>query len=100
MTHDMSDAQNALEGLHFQTGARTILKIHDGRIAEDLSGSTSPTSGDLPWVGPGLVDLQVNGYGGMDFNSTPLDEELVQQVTRALWREGVTTYYPTIITNN
>jgi N-acetylglucosamine-6-phosphate deacetylase len=35
----------------------------------------------------------------MDFNSTPLDEEIVWRVTRALWREGVTTYYPTIITN-
>jgi N-acetylglucosamine-6-phosphate deacetylase len=35
----------------------------------------------------------------MDFNSTPLDEEIVWRVTRALWREGVTTYYPTFITN-
>jgi N-acetylglucosamine-6-phosphate deacetylase len=99
MTHDMSEMQDAVEGLHFQSGARTVLKIRDGRIEQVLSGSTSPTSGDLPWVGPGLVDLQVNGYGGMDFNSTPLDGEVVRRVTRALWREGVTTYYPTIITN-
>jgi N-acetylglucosamine-6-phosphate deacetylase len=99
MTHHMVDVQDAVEGLHFQTGARTVLKMRDGCIAQVLSGSTSPTSGDLPLVGPGLVDLQVNGYGGMDFNSTPLDEEIVWRVTRALWREGVTTYYPTIITN-
>jgi N-acetylglucosamine-6-phosphate deacetylase len=98
MTH-MSEMQDAVEGLHFQSGARTVLKIGDGCIAQVLSGPTSPTSGDLPWVGPGLVDLQVNGYGGMDFNSTPLVEEVVWRVTRALWREGVTTYYPTIITN-
>jgi N-acetylglucosamine-6-phosphate deacetylase len=95
----MSEMQDAVEGLHFQSGARTVLKIRDGRIAQVLSGPTSPTSGDLPFVGPGLVDLQVNGYGGMDFNSTPLDGEIVWRVTRALWREGVTTYYPTIITN-
>jgi N-acetylglucosamine-6-phosphate deacetylase len=98
MTH-MSEMQDAVEGLHFQNGTRTVLKIGDGRIAQVLSSSNSPTSGDLPWVGPGLVDLQVNGYGGMDFNSTPLVEEVVWRVTRALWREGVTTYYPTIITN-
>ena len=98
MTH-MSEMQDAVEGLHVQSGARTVLKIGDGRIAQVLSGPTSPTSGDLPFVGPGLVDLQVNGYGGMDFNSTPLVEEVVWRVTRALWREGVTTYYPTIITN-
>jgi N-acetylglucosamine-6-phosphate deacetylase len=99
MTHDMTDVQDAVEGLHFESGARTVLKMRDGRIAQVLSGSASPTGGDLPLVGPGLVDLQVNGYGGMDFNSTPLDEEIVWRVTRALWREGVTTYYPTIITN-
>ena len=95
----VSEVQGAVEALHFQSAARTVLKIRDGRIAQVLSGPTSPTSGDLPWVGPGLVDLQVNGYGGMDFNSTPLDEEIVWRVTRALWREGITTYYPTIITN-
>ena len=99
MTHDMTDVQDAVEGLHFESGARTVLKMRDGRIAQVLSGSASPTGGDLPLVGPGLVDLQVNGYGGMDFNSTPLDDEIVWRVTRALWREGVTTYYPTIITN-
>jgi N-acetylglucosamine-6-phosphate deacetylase len=99
MTH-MSEMQDAVEGLHFQSGARTVLKIGDGRIAQVLSGPTSPTSGALSWVGPGLVDLQINGYGGMDFNSTPLDGEIMWRVTRALWREGVTTYYPTIITNS
>ena len=71
----MSEMQDAVEGLHFQSGARTVLRIRDGRIAQVLSDPTSPTSGDLPFVGPGLVDLQVNGYEGMDFNSTPLVED-------------------------
>jgi N-acetylglucosamine-6-phosphate deacetylase len=52
-----------------------------------------------PFVGPGLVDLQVNGYAGLDFNTLPVPEDLPGRVTRALWREGVTRYLATVITN-
>ncbi|MGB9678436.1 MAG: N-acetylglucosamine-6-phosphate deacetylase [Thermoanaerobacteraceae bacterium] len=52
------------------------------------------------WIGPGLVDLQVNGYSGIDFNTLPLSEEMIIEVTKALWQEGVTSYFPTIITNS
>jgi N-acetylglucosamine-6-phosphate deacetylase len=53
----------------------------------------------LSWIGPGLVDLQINGYAGDDFNTIPFARERLHRVTRALWREGVTTYMPTVITN-
>ncbi len=52
------------------------------------------------WVGPGLVDLQVNGYRGLDFNTTPMPDGLPGRVTRELWREGVTSYLATVITNS
>jgi N-acetylglucosamine-6-phosphate deacetylase len=53
----------------------------------------------LPWIAPGLVDLQINGYHGVDFNTIPIEMGSVEKVTRALWQEGVTSYYPTVITN-
>jgi N-acetylglucosamine-6-phosphate deacetylase len=94
-----ADEQRVIEGNHFRTGEQIILHIQGGCIAE-IGLAEDENSEPVPWIGPGLVDLQVNGYGGMDFNSVPLDEQLVQRVTRALWREGVTTYLPTIITNS
>ncbi|WP_213990056.1 amidohydrolase family protein [Sodalis sp. dw_96] len=54
----------------------------------------------LPIIAPGLVDLQVNGFAGVDFNHHPIGEESVLAVTRRLWREGVTTFLPTVITHN
>ncbi len=51
------------------------------------------------WVGPGLVDLQLNGFRGLDFNAPPVPDDLPGKVTRELWREGVTTYLATVITN-
>lgn len=47
---------------------------------------------------PGLVDLQVNGYRGLDINGPGLTEDVVVDLTQSLWAEGVTTYLPTIIT--
>ena len=58
-----------------------------------------PADDALPLIAPGLVDLQVNGYGGIDFNSYPFAEEAAEQVARLLWQQGVTTFMPTVITN-
>jgi N-acetylglucosamine-6-phosphate deacetylase len=52
------------------------------------------------WVGPGLVDLQINGYRGLDFNTTPVPADLPGRVTRELWCEGITSYLATVITNS
>jgi N-acetylglucosamine-6-phosphate deacetylase len=52
-----------------------------------------------PVAAPGLVDLQINGFAGLDFNTLPVPDDLPGRVTRALWREGVTSYLATVITN-
>ena len=46
----------------------------------------------------GLVDLQVNGFGGVDFNDTALSPDAMDQALHAMLRTGVTTCLPTIIT--
>tara|TARA_Y100001970_G_scaffold275440_1_gene376666 strand:+ start:997 stop:2058 length:1062 start_codon:yes stop_codon:yes gene_type:complete len=47
---------------------------------------------------PGLVDLQVNGFGGVDFNSPDLTPEKLQKSLEAMLTTGVSTCLPTIIT--
>ena len=54
------------------------------------------------YQGPGMVDLQVNGYAGFDFNSlaetwTPED---FHKVRRAMQRRGVAAALPTFITDD
>ncbi|MGD0945385.1 MAG: N-acetylmuramic acid 6-phosphate etherase [Acidimicrobiales bacterium] len=46
---------------------------------------------------PGLVDLQVNGYGGIDALSASVDE--LAMAGTALARDGVLAYQPTLISN-
>jgi N-acetylglucosamine-6-phosphate deacetylase len=88
-----------IEGIHFQTGERISLSMVEGRIRE-IESKLGDVSDALPFIGPGLIDLQINGNHGLDFNTLPIDENLVQQVTHSLWNEGVTSYFPTIITNS
>jgi N-acetylglucosamine-6-phosphate deacetylase len=48
----------------------------------------------------GLIDLQVNGHGGVDFNQLPLSPEDVQKVCRSLRNEGTVGFLPTLVTND
>jgi len=53
---------------------------------------------DAPWIAPGLIDLQVNGYQGFDVNEPELRQQTVAGLVLALRRVGVTTVVPTLIT--
>ncbi len=83
-----------IRGKDVATGKGVSVSVKDGRIAKVAAG------GGRRWIAPGLVDLQVNGFRGMDFNSLPVAAELAGKVTRELWAEGITSYLATLITNS
>lgn len=88
-----------LEGIHYATGEAVRVLVRDGVIAGLEPLDYAPAE-RLPLIAPGLVDLQINGYAGDDFNTLPFSESMVIRATRELWGEGVTSYYPTVITNS
>ncbi len=55
--------------------------------------------GDI-YIGCGLIDLQINGFTGVDFNTFPISEIDFLKVINALTKEGVTSFFPTVITNS
>jgi N-acetylglucosamine-6-phosphate deacetylase len=62
------------------------------------------------YVGPGLIDIQINGYNSVSFSlegaedspagAADLSVDDVKKVTEGLWKEGVTAYLPTLTTNS
>lgn len=52
------------------------------------------------WIGPGFTDIQVNGYGGLDYNLVQSNFLALGQISRKLLQNGVTNHFPTIITNS
>ncbi|GIP33658.1 N-acetylglucosamine-6-phosphate deacetylase [Paenibacillus sp. J2TS4] len=93
------EGQIVLEGLHYETGKPVRVTIRGEKI-QQVEESAQEAKANLPWIAPGLVDLQINGYYGVDFNTLPLTKEAVQKVTRQIAELGVTSYYPTVITNS
>ena len=47
---------------------------------------------------PGLVDIQVNGFAGVDFNSPETTEEGIRDALAAMRATGVTRVLPTLVT--
>ena len=82
-----------IRGKDLAGGKGVAVQVKNGRIAKVAAGAGSR------WIAPGLVDLQINGFRGMDFNTLPVAAELPGKVTRELWAEGVTSYLATVITN-
>ena len=52
------------------------------------------------YIGPGLIDLHINGVNGIDFNSPALTVAQMIEATEFLLSTGVTTFLPTVITNS
>ena len=48
----------------------------------------------------GWIDLQVNGYAGVDFNAPGLTVEQVKAVTERLAADGTAGYLPTLVTGD
>ena len=62
----------------------------------DSSGQAlTDNYGSLPWIAPGLVDVQVNGYNGRAFSHGGLSQQDVAEISTALDGAGVTSYCPT-----
>lgn len=85
-----------LTGRDPATGAPLALSIEAGRIAAIDPGPP----GETAYLAPGLVDLQVNGFGGHDLNAPGLRPETVSALTRRLRQDGVTRFLPTLITTS
>lgn len=52
------------------------------------------------FVAPGFIDLQVNGFAGVDYNSPETPAEEIGRSIEALFATGVTRFLPTIITSS
>ena len=82
-----------------RTGMPVKLDWANGVIASVQPAEESPASEHL-WLAPPLVDLQINGYAGVDFQQGTLTEEQLLTAARALRRDGCTRILFTLITDH
>jgi N-acetylglucosamine-6-phosphate deacetylase len=89
-----------VEGIHYETGNPVRIEIIDGIIKniKEVAGLKNKKSNQF--VSPGLIDNQINGYANVDFSGRNLSAGDIIGATKAIWREGVTTFLPTLISNS
>ena len=88
---------NFVEGLFYLDEEPVSIEIVDGKIAK-IKHLTSGSDIQEVYVAPGLIDIQINGYMGIDFADQDLNIEGIREAVKALWKEGVTSFLPTLIT--
>ena len=88
---------NTIDALLYSNGKPVSVKISGDKISKVTALKSSAKAPQM-YVAPGLIDIQINGYMGVDFADQDLTLEGIRKATRALWKEGVTTYLPTLIT--
>jgi N-acetylglucosamine-6-phosphate deacetylase len=86
-----------LWGRRFDTGQPVCLSIVRGRISR-VTPCPDAQRDEWPWISPGLLDIQINGYGGQEFSSEELTPERVAGIVRRLDSFGVTRSCPTVTT--
>lgn len=94
-----ASAQMVIEGRLYSDDVPVSLSLENEKIKRI---TRLKQNHDIPkiYVAPGLIDIQINGYMGVDFSGPDLTVEDVVKATKALWKSGVTSYFPTIITND
>jgi N-acetylglucosamine-6-phosphate deacetylase len=55
---------------------------------------------DDEYIAPGFIDIQVNGFAGVDYNSPESTHDEIARSLQAMFSTGVTRCFPTVITGD
>ena len=89
---------NTFRALDYRTNKPISVDVEKGKIC--AISEIIETLDTNYFVAPGLVDLQINGFKGIDFNSLDLKITDVHEICNILLEKGITSFYPTVITNS
>src|SRR5580698_431675 len=85
-------------GMNALTGS--LVEIEFRETIESVSqASLGKLKHDPPdWIAPGFIDIQVNGFAGVDYNQPDAPHSEIARSIHALFATGVARFYPTVIT--
>lgn len=83
-----------IKGKNVFTGEAIAVTLENDHIARM---EPCDFSSDLPYISPGFLDMQVNGYHGVDYSLDDLEEEQISSLVRNLAKSGTTRHVPTFV---
>jgi len=104
------NSSGRIEGISYLDSSPVAIEIENGIISKYERIGKLTDNVDPLYISPGLIDIQVNGYKGVSFSLEGVDDssssnsglssEEIISVTKAMWTQGVTSYFPTLTTNS
>ncbi len=82
-------------GIDAFTGSGIEVAFHDA--IQSVVPAAAP---EEIYLAPGWIDLQVNGFAGVDYNEPKTSHEEIARSIHVLFSTGVTRFYPTVITGS
>ncbi len=67
---------------------------------DKISSITPVVDPGAPFIAPAFIDIQVNGYRGIDYSGPDLSEAGIESLVVSLGKGGTGRHLPTIITNS
>jgi N-acetylglucosamine-6-phosphate deacetylase len=86
-----------VHGINLMTGA--AVEVRGSNVIEGVDDLIAPVPG-LAFVAPGWIDIQVNGFAGVDYCAPNAPHEEIGRSLRAQFATGVTRLFPTVITGS
>ena len=84
------------QGISVFTKQPLDIVVQDGKIA---AITAFETASELPYIAPGLFDMQVNGYHGNDYSLEDFSQDHLRRIIASLAAAGTTQHIPTIVTS-
>lgn len=83
----------------FDPFSGAAIELAYDRVITGIEHLLSPPAERL-YIAPGWIDIQVNGFAGVDYCSPTAPQDQIARSIQALYSTGVTRFFPTVITGS
>ena len=80
------------------SGDRITIEFDD--VIQNLDPAFSQDVPDDVYIAPGFIDIQVNGFAGVDYNAPDAPHDEIARSMRVMFSTGVARCFPTVITGD
>lgn len=80
-------------------GTNSVRQIEFDSVIQNADDLIRPPETSA-YLAPGFIDVQVNGFAGVDYNDSSASVEAIAGSIHRMFETGVTRFFPTIITGS